>query len=70
MADKETISDATWLPVIGRTLAYLCMKSAAADSAFKGVLDEIEFLRIWDCRPGTPPKWPAARRRRWMNFAT
>ena len=44
MADKETSADATWLPVIGRTLAYLCMKSAAADGAFKSVLDKIKFL--------------------------
>lgn len=47
MADDDTASaeaTATWLPVIGKTLAYLCMKSADADGRFKSVLDKVDFL--------------------------
>lgn len=45
MADNGAASaEATWLPVIGKALAYLCMKSADADGMFKNLLDKVDFL--------------------------
>lgn len=38
--DPQTI----WLPVIGKALAYLCMKSAEQEGKFKTTLDRVEFL--------------------------
>jgi hypothetical protein len=37
-------AEATWLPVIGRTLAFLCMKEAERTKKFDGVLDRVAFL--------------------------
>ena len=46
MADKDpTSAEATWLPVIGKALAYLCMKSAEAEEKFKTMLDRVDFLQ-------------------------
>lgn len=42
--DEPASAEATWLPVIGRTLAYLCMKEAERTKKFDGVLDRVEFL--------------------------
>lgn len=46
MADKnqESLIEATWLPVIGKSLAFLCMKVAEKDKKFDGVLDRVDFL--------------------------
>lgn len=43
MAEKES-ADGTWLPVIGKTLAYLCLKVAEKEQGFEGVLDRVDFL--------------------------
>lgn len=37
-------AEATWLPVIGRTLAYLCMREAERQKKFDNVLDRVAFL--------------------------
>jgi hypothetical protein len=45
MAVKDEASaEAVWLPVIGRTLAYLCMKEAERTRKFEGVLERVDFL--------------------------
>ncbi len=47
MADKDSGSasaEATWLPVIGKALAYLCMKAADADGTFNNLLDRVNFV--------------------------
>ena len=49
--DETASAEATWLPVIGRTLAYLCMKEAERSKKFEGVLDRVDFLEAL----GLPP---------------
>lgn len=49
--DEAASAEATWLPVIGRTLAYLCMKEAERAKKFDGVLDRVDFLEAL----GLPP---------------
>ena len=49
--DEAASAEATWLPVIGRTLAYLCMKEAERGKKFDGVLDRVDFLEAL----GLPP---------------
>ena len=46
MAEKSepASAEATWLPVIGRTLAYLCMKEAERTKKFESVLERVDFL--------------------------
>jgi|GEM_PF-3278400 len=46
MAVKEEAAsaEATWLPVIGRTLAYLCMKETERAKKFDTLLDRVDFL--------------------------
>ena len=39
------------MPVIGRTLAYLCMKEAERNKKFDSVLDRVDFLEAL----GLPP---------------
>ena len=43
MADNDD-PQSTWLPVIGKSLAYLCMKSAEQAGKFKTTLDRVAFL--------------------------
>jgi hypothetical protein len=45
MADKDS-EYATWLPVIGRSLAYLCLDVARKrePDKYKEVLDKVSFL--------------------------
>ena len=43
MANEES-AEVIWLPVIGKALAYLCMKAAEKEEGFDGVLDRVEFL--------------------------
>ena len=49
--DEAASAEATWLPVIGRTLAYLCMKEAERAKKFDAVLDRVDFLEAL----GLPP---------------
>jgi hypothetical protein len=49
--DEAASAEAVWLPVIGRTLAYLCMKEAERANQFDGVLDRVAFLEAL----GLPP---------------
>ena len=42
--DEPASAEATWLPVIGRTLAYLCMKEAERAKRFDTMLDRVDFL--------------------------
>ncbi len=42
--DDAASAEATWLPVVGRALAYLCMKEAERTKKFDGVLDRVDFL--------------------------
>jgi hypothetical protein len=42
--DDAASAEATWLPVIGRTLAYLCMKEVERTRKFESVLDRVDFL--------------------------
>jgi hypothetical protein len=42
--DQTTSAEATWLPVIGRTLAYLCMQEAERQKKFDSVLERVDFL--------------------------
>ena len=46
MADKEEAAStaAIWLPVIGRSLAYLCMKETETSKAFNTLLERVDFL--------------------------
>jgi hypothetical protein len=44
LKDEAASAEAIWLPVIGRTLAYLCMREAERTSKFKGVLERVGFL--------------------------
>lgn len=47
MADKGPVdASATWFPVIGRALAYLCLQEAHRKDAskFDTVLKQVEFL--------------------------
>jgi hypothetical protein len=45
MPDVKDV-DATWLPVIGRSLAYLCLHTAqkSAPEDFSNLLDKVKFL--------------------------
>lgn len=43
MAEEDEMQ-AVWLSVIGRSLAYLCMKSAERDSKFQSTLERVAFL--------------------------
>lgn len=43
MADEETALS-IWLPVIGKALAYLCLKDAEKVRKFNGVLERVDFL--------------------------
>jgi hypothetical protein len=54
MTDKNAPDYATWLPVIGKGLAYLCLaKATEADKTkFKDVLARVDFLEAL----GVPPK--------------
>jgi hypothetical protein len=36
--------DGTWLAVIARSLAYLCLQKAREAKAFSGVLEKVDFL--------------------------
>lgn len=49
--DDAASAEATWLPVIGRALAYLCMKEAERTKKFESVLGRVEFLEAL----GLPP---------------
>ena len=42
--DKSDAAEVTWLPVVGRSLAYLCMKEAERQKKFEGVLERVAFL--------------------------
>jgi hypothetical protein len=47
MSEKSALEFATWLPVIGRSLAYLCLaKAMEGDGAekYKSVLAKVNFL--------------------------
>jgi hypothetical protein len=45
MAKEDGASaEAMWLPVIGRTLAYLCMREAEKEKKFANLLDRVDFL--------------------------
>jgi hypothetical protein len=46
MGDSTKDEDGTWLPVIGRSLAYLCLNRAqqAKPDDFSNVLDKVKFL--------------------------
>jgi hypothetical protein len=46
MADKDdpASADIIWLPVIGRTLAYLCMKETEKSKPFNTLLERVDFL--------------------------
>jgi hypothetical protein len=58
MADKDQAAstEATWLPVIGRTLAYLCMKEAEGEKKFDGVLERVDFLESLGLPPADAAK--------------
>jgi hypothetical protein len=58
--------NATWLPVIGRTLAYLCFKQAQHEQPekFINVLSRVKFLRGLGFPRRTPRTLPGARRPR------
>jgi hypothetical protein len=43
VADEET-TQSIWLPVIGKALAYLCLKDAEKARKFNGVLERVDFL--------------------------
>jgi hypothetical protein len=45
MSDNRSI-DEVWLPVIGRSLAYLCLDKAqrTKPDAFAGILEKVKFL--------------------------
>lgn len=46
MADKDAApAEATWLPVIGRAIAFICMKEAERKKPFEGVLERVDFLQ-------------------------
>lgn len=49
--DDAGSAEAMWLPVIGRTLAYLCMQEAERAKKFDGVIDRVDFLEAL----GLPP---------------
>lgn len=45
MAEEQDVSgEARWLAVIGRTLAYLCLREAEKQKKFDGVLERVDFL--------------------------
>lgn len=45
MAEKDiSTAESTWLPVIGKALAYLCMRSAEAEGRFRTLVDRVDFL--------------------------
>jgi hypothetical protein len=46
MANKDDAAsaEATWLPVIGRTLAFLCMQAVDEQKKFASVLERVDFL--------------------------
>ena len=43
-ASDDHSAEKTWLPVIGRTLAFLCMKEVEKVKKFESVLDKVAFL--------------------------
>ncbi|MGB8226362.1 MAG: hypothetical protein WCE45_05785 [Sedimentisphaerales bacterium] len=43
MADQDN-THAIWLPVIGKALAYLCMKYAEQEGKLRSTLERVEFL--------------------------
>jgi DNA-directed RNA polymerase specialized sigma24 family protein len=47
MADFEPANAQTWLPVIGRSLAYLCLSKAIETDPdkYKDVLAKVKFLQ-------------------------
>jgi hypothetical protein len=47
MADNEAAGADLWLPVIGKSLAYLCLAKATEHEPekYKGLLDKVTFLR-------------------------
>lgn len=47
MSDEETTSVSPWLPVIGRSLAYLCLNKAIErePKKFEDVLTKVNFLQ-------------------------
>jgi hypothetical protein len=49
--DDAASAEAMWLPVIGRTLAYVCMKEPERTKKFESVLDRVAFLEAL----GLPP---------------
>jgi hypothetical protein len=58
MAVKEEgdSPEAVWLPVIGRTLAYLSMNEAEQTRKFKGVLERVDFLEALGLAPADAAK--------------
>lgn len=54
--DEAASAEAVWLPVIGRTLAYLCMKEAERTSKFNGVLERVDFLEALGLPSGDAAK--------------
>ena len=47
MAEHQTADESSWLPVIGKALAYLCLSRAIErePEKYKEVLDKVKFLR-------------------------
>jgi hypothetical protein len=43
--DDGASAESKWLPVIARSLAYLCMKEADRTKTFENVLDRVAFLQ-------------------------
>jgi len=58
MANKEEAAsaEAVWLSVIGRTLAYLCMKEAERAKKFDSVLERVDFLEALGLPPADAAK--------------
>jgi hypothetical protein len=48
MSEKSPPEFATWLPVIGRSLAYLCLTKAMEDTAgaekYKSIIAKVNFM--------------------------
>ena len=49
--DDAASAEATWLPINGRSVAYLCMKEVERTKKFGSVLDRVNFLEAL----GLPP---------------
>jgi hypothetical protein len=47
MADDEAAAASLWLPVIGKSLAYLCLTKATErdPQKYEALLDKVKFLR-------------------------